>query len=502
VVFLLFLIGLEVSIGRLWELRRYVFGVGALQMLLSTVAFTTILHFAGLRTAAAVVLGLGLAQSSTAIVMQTLVEQGRATTPLGQVALAVLLFQDLMVIPTLFVAGMDHSTAFNWVALGFTLAQGVAAIAGILLVGRFVLRPLLHVAVKTGSRELIMAITLLLVVGAAGTTAIAGLSSAFGAFLAGLLLSESEYRHQIEIDIEPFKGLLLGLFFTTVGMMLDPVALVEHGFVILAGLIVLVIVKVAELYLAARLFRVSEAVSAELALLLAQAGEFALVTIGLAGMAGLLSESTAHVALGVAVLSMMLTPLMGMLARRLGSEIGRRSEPGSDPASRLSNHVIISGYGRVAQVIARMLESEHVPYIALDLNSDVVREQHKAHGHVFFGDAGRPEMLERAGAAHARAFLITNTTHGDTERIARAVLRLRPNALVLARARDAEHAKDLASLGVSAAVPETIEASLTLGGRVLSAFGLPEDVIARRLALTRDAELAKVRENERPAAKR
>jgi monovalent cation:H+ antiporter-2, CPA2 family len=499
VVFLLFLIGLEVSIGRLWELRRYVFGVGALQMALSTVAITIILHFAGLRTAAAIVLGLGLAQSSTAIVMQMLVEQGRAGTPLGQVALAILLFQDLMVIPTLFVAGMDHSAAFNWTALGLTLAQGVGAIVGILLVGRFILRPLLHVAVKTGSRELIMAITLLLVVGAAGATEIAGLSSAFGAFLAGLLLSESEYRHQIEIDLEPFKGLLLGLFFTTVGMMLDPVGLIEHAPVILAGLVVLIVVKVAELYLAARLFRVSEAVSAELALLLAQAGEFALVTIGLASMVGLLSESTTHVALGVAVLSMMLTPLMGMLGRRLGDELARKGERGEDPASLLSDHVIISGYGRVAQVIARMLESEHVPYIALELNSDVVREHHKTHGHVFFGDAGRPEMLERAGAQHARAFLITNTAYGDAERIARAVLRLRPNAVVLARARDAEHAKRLAGLGVSAAVPETIEASLTLGGRVLSTFGLSEDVIARRLALTREAELAKL--NEEKSAK-
>src|SRR5262249_4896285 len=240
VVFLLFLIGLEVSIGRLWELRRYVFGVGALQMALSTVAITIILHFAGLRTAAAIVLGLGLAQSSTAIVMQMLVEHGRAGPPRGQVPLAILLFQDLMVIPTLFVAGMDHSAPFNWAALGLTLAQGVGAIVGILLVGRFILRPLLHVAVKTGSRELIMAITLLLVVGAAGATEIAGLSSAFGAFLAGLLLSESEYRHQIEIDLEPFKGLLLGLFFTTVGMMLDPLGLIEHGPVILAGLVVLI----------------------------------------------------------------------------------------------------------------------------------------------------------------------------------------------------------------------------------------------------------------------
>src|SRR5262245_4063183 len=305
VVFLLFLIGLEVSVGRLWELRRYVFGAGALQVAVCTVVIAALLHQAGLPRMGSVILGLCLAQSSTAIVMQMLVEQGRSATPLGHVALAVLLFQDLMVIPTLFLTGMEHHPgAFGWGTLGLTLAQGAAAIVGILLVGQFVLRPLLHLVVKTGSRDLIMAITLLLVVGAAGAAGIAGLSSAFGAFLAGLLLSESEYKHQIEIDLEPFKGLLLGLFFMTVGMMLDPVVLFAQGFVILAGLVILFVVKAIALYLSSRIFGVARPVAAELSLLLFQAGEFALVTVGLARAVGVLTEAVAHAALGMIVLSM------------------------------------------------------------------------------------------------------------------------------------------------------------------------------------------------------
>jgi monovalent cation:H+ antiporter-2, CPA2 family len=494
VVFLLFLIGLEVSVGRLWELRRYVFGVGGLQIVLSAVVIAAITHFAGVRSAAAVILGLCLAQSSTAIVMQNLVEQGRTGTPLGHVALAILLFQDLMVIPTLFVTGMDHHAPFNWAALGVTLAQGAAAIAGILLVGHFVLRPLLHVVVKTGSRDLIMAITLLLVIGAAGATTLAGLSSAFGAFLAGLLLSESEYRHQIEIDLEPFKGLLLGLFFMTVGMMLDPVVLLAQGFVILAGLIILFVVKALVLYPASRIFGVSPPVAAELALLLFQAGEFALVTVGLGRAVGVLTEEVAHAALGIIVLSMMLTPLVGILARRLGAYLEHDGQlrHAANPAKHYVDHVIISGYGRVGQLIARMLESEHVPYIAFDTNSETVRAHQKAPGRVFFGDAGRAELLERAGARRARAFLITVNSAGAAERVTRAILKMRPDALVLARARDADHAKRLTGLGVAAAIPETVETSLMLGSRVLSAVGLPEEAIIRRVELAREGEANQV----------
>ena len=494
VVFLLFLIGLEVSVGRLWDLRRYVFGVGAAQIVLSAVAIAAITHFAGVRLAGAVILGLCLAQSSTAIVMQNLVEQGRAATPLGHVALAVLLFQDLMVIPTLFVTGMDHHAPFNWAALGLSLAQGAVAIAGILLVGHFVLRPLLHGVVKTGSRDLIMAITLLLVIGAAGATTLAGLSSAFGAFLAGLLLSESEYKHQIEIDLEPFKGLLLGLFFMTVGMMLDPVVLFAQGFVILAGLVILFVVKAIALYLSSRIFGVARPVAAELSLLLFQAGEFALVTVGLARAVGVLTEAVAHAALGMIVLSMIATPLVGIMARRLGAYLDHEGQIGraASPAKDYVDHVIISGYGRVGQLIARMLESEHVPYIAFDTNSETVRAHQHAPGRVFFGDAGRAEMLERAGARRARAFLITVNSVGAAERVTRTILKMRPDALVLARARDAEHAKRLTGLGVSAAIPETVEASLMLGSRVLSAVGLPEEAIIRRVELVRESEASKV----------
>jgi len=490
VIFLLFLIGLEVSVGRLWELRRYVFGAGALQVAVCSVVIAALLHQFGLPRTASVILGLCLAQSSTAIVMQILVEQGRAATPLGHVALAVLLFQDLMVIPTLFVTGMDHRGGFDWGTLGLTLAQGVAAIIGILLVGQFVLRPLLHLVVKTGSRDLIMAITLLLIVGAAGAAGIAGLSTAFGAFLAGLLLSESEYKHQIEIDLEPFKGLLLGLFFMTVGMLLDPLVLLAHAHIIIAGLVGLLIIKTIGFYLATRIFGVAKPIAAELALLLVQAGEFALVTINLARSVGALTEEIAQVANGVVVLSMVATPLLGMLARRVGARLGGDGHGGPSPIkpANLTNHVIISGFGRVGQVIAKMLESEHVPYVVFDTDVEAVREHHRTNGRVFFGDTSRPQLLARAGAKHARAFLVTVNSADEAERMVQAILRYRPDALVLARAHDAAHAQRLMKLGATTAVPETVEASLMLGGRVLVALGLPEEAIVRRVKLTREAE--------------
>jgi monovalent cation:H+ antiporter-2, CPA2 family len=491
VVFLLFLIGLEVSVGRLWELRRYVFGAGALQVAVCTVVIAALLHQAGLPRTGSVILGLCLAQSSTAIVMQILVEQGRAATPLGHVALAVLLFQDLMVIPTLFMTGMDHSGGFTWGTLGLTLAQGVAAIIGILLVGQFVLRPLLHLVVKTGSRDLIMAITLLLIVGAAGAAGIAGLSTAFGAFLAGLLLSESEYKHQIEIDLEPFKGLLLGLFFMTVGMLLDPLVLLAHAHLIIAGLVLLLIIKAVGFYLASRIFGVANPIAAELALLLVQAGEFALVTINLARSVGALTEEIAQMAIGIVVLSMVATPLFGTLARQVGARLegDGHSTPSPIKPANLTNHVIISGFGRVGQVIAKMLESEHVPYVVFDTDVEAVREHHRNNSRVFFGDTSRPQLLDRAGAKHARAFLVTVNSAGEAERMVQAILRYRPDAFVLARAHDAAHAQRLMKLGVTAAVPETVEASLMLGGRALEAMGLPEEAIIRRVKLTRQAEV-------------
>ena len=277
-----------------------------------------------------IILGLSLAQSSTAIVMQILVEQGRAATPLGHVALAVLLFQDLMVIPTLFVTGMDHGGGFTWATLSITLAQGVAAIIGILLIGQFVLRPLLHLVVKTGSRDLIMAITLLLIVGAAGAAGIAGLSTAFGAFLAGLLLSESEYKHQIEIDLEPFKGLLLGLFFMTVGMLLDPLVLLAHAHLIIAGLVGLLIIRSSGSI--SRPASLAWRTRSRPSRAAASAGRrVRAVTINLARTVGALTKEIAQVAIGIVVLSMVATPLLGILARKLGARLGGDGHGGPSP---------------------------------------------------------------------------------------------------------------------------------------------------------------------------
>ncbi|MET0924752.1 MAG: cation:proton antiporter, partial [Xanthobacteraceae bacterium] len=279
ILFLLFLIGIELSVERLWSLRRFVIGTGGVAFVLSAAAIAAGLALMGQGAAAAILLGLGLAMSSTAVVMQLLEEQGRIATMLGQVAFSVLLFQDLMVAPVLFGAQMLGSGAGVAFGLALALAQAAAAIAVIAVVGRFVLRPIFHFAAQTGSRELIMAITLLIVLALASATGYAGLSTALGAFLAGVLLSETEYRHQVEIDLAPFKGLLIGLFFISVGMSIDLRVVWAQIGLIMAGVVALLAVKAITLLAASRLFRISWSVAAEVSILLAQGGEFAFVVI-------------------------------------------------------------------------------------------------------------------------------------------------------------------------------------------------------------------------------
>lgn len=497
VIFLLFLLGLESSAGKLWELRRYVFGVGALQVGLSALAIGGLARLAGVPNDAAVVLGLCLALSSTAIVMQVLVEDGRVATPIGRIALSVLLFQDLMVVPILFVAGMFGSAdGFNFATLALTLGQAAAAVAGIMVLGRFVLRPLLRFAAQTGSRDFIMAISLLIVVGVSGATGAAGLSAALGAFMAGLLLSESEYRHQIEVDLEPFKGLLLGVFFMAVGMSVDPAGVLASAPLVLAGLICLLLIKALAFFIAGSIFKVAPPVRAELALLLAQGGEFALVVIGIARVSQVIPADLANAALAVTVLSMMVTPLIAVGARAVGRRLENRHHAAHAvaPGSDLAGHVIIGGYGRVGQSISRLLESENIAYVALDTSGELVSEQRRRTPSVFFGDACRAEMLQHAGARAARAFVVTANDPRTTERMVRTILRLRPDATVLARAKDTGQAAKLTKLGVVDVVPEAVEASLQLGGRLLAVLGLPDEAVDRRIEQAREAEMQKLRD--------
>jgi CPA2 family monovalent cation:H+ antiporter-2 len=496
VMFLLFTVGLELSLARLWTMRRLMLGIGGAQFVLAAAAIGATIALAGAGTAPAIVLGLCLAMSSTAIVVQLLEDQGRTATTLGQLALGVLLFQDVMVAPVLLGTEMMAREGSDVVfGLGGALLQAAAALAVIAGAGYYLLRPLFRVAGQTGSRELMLAMTLLIAVGMASATEHIGLSAALGAFLAGVLLSETEYRHQIHIDLAPVRGLLLGLFFITVGMTVDLRAAFDQIGLVFGTVAILFVLKGAVLYGACRICGFALPVAAEAAILLAQAGEFAFVVITLGSGNGLIPAELAQFATVVVGLSMMLTPILAAGGRALG----RRLQAADDSAhaaaidvGELSDHVVIGGYGRVGHAIARLLQAENIPFVALDTNVVLVAEGRKRGGRVYFGDAGRPELLERAGAARARAFVVTVNAPLAAERMVAAARRQRPDAPVFARAKDGEHAARLLKLGAIGVIPEAVEASLQLGGRVLEALGLPEEAVAQRLAEARSEELGRL----------
>jgi monovalent cation:H+ antiporter-2, CPA2 family len=497
IIFLLFLIGLELSVTRLWALRRYVIGVGGLQFVLSALAIGAAVAAVGAGMSGAIVLGLCLAMSSTAIVLQLLDDAGRSATPVGRIALSVLLFQDLMVAPVLFVIGVlgrgEHNVAL---ALARALLEAALVVAAIIVVGRYLLRPIFRLAGGTGSRELILAMTLFMVIGIAAATGRAGLSTALGAFLAGVLLSETEYRHQVEIDLAPFKGLLIGLFFISVGMLIDVRALLRQLDIIVVAVIALLLVKGAILFAASRLLGVRAAAAAEVAILLAQAGEFAFVVIALGRVSGLITADAAQLAAAVIALSMVVTPLCAYCGRWVGrrmQQVDHGHHMPADEAREFEDHVVIGGYGRVGQMIAKLLAAERVPFVALDTNGDLVAEYRKLGHVVYFGDAGRREFLERVGAAHARAFVVTVNAPRDAERMVAAAREERPDALVLARAADASHAARLLELGAVGVIPEAVEASLQLGARLLESLGCSEEAVAERLDELRAQELARLK---------
>ncbi|MBP7062895.1 cation:proton antiporter [Ferrovibrio sp.] len=494
VIFLLFVIGLELSLGRLWAMRRLVFGLGLAQVLLTAGAIGAVAWGFGNPPGVAVLLGACLALSSTAIGMQLLAESRRQATPLGRAAFAILLFQDLAVVPILLLLGVLGGGVAQgelpWLIL-LTLAKAAGTLALIALAGRFLLRPLFHRAGAAKLPELFMAMILLTVLGAALITGAAGLSMALGAFLAGLMLAETEYRHAIEDSIEPFKGLLLGLFFLSVGMSIDLAVLADQAALLLASVLGLFVLKGALIGLLALLFRLGRAVAAELALLLGQAGEFAFVVVALAQSFGLMPPDVAQFMLLVTGLSMMATPLLAALGRRLarrleGVQARRQGAAGLAGLTGSEGHIILAGYGRVGQSLGHLLDAEGLAYIALDMNPDVVAQFRQAGQPVFFGNAARPELLHRIGLHRAQALVVTLDDPAAAERIVAAARLACPELPIQARARDAAHAERLARLGAAEVVVETVEASLQLGARLLHRIGLPDDAVAHRISRARE----------------
>jgi monovalent cation:proton antiporter-2 (CPA2) family protein len=496
VIFLLFMIGLELSIERLWSMRRLVFGLGSLQIVITGAIIAFVAWEFGNSPAASIVLGACLALSSTAIVMQLLIEQRRLGTVVGRSSFSILLMQDLAVVPILFVVGVLGAQVGGNLGLDLALALGkaVLVIVAVYLGGRLVLRPLMRLVAQSRSPEMFMAAILLTVIGTATITGVAGLSMALGAFLAGLLLAETEYRHEVEVDIEPFKGLMLGLFFMSVGMGIDYRLIAQEPFWILVSVVGLFVLKstvTASLCLA---FGLPRHTSVEAGLLLGQGGEFAFIVVGLAMTLGLVGGEVGQFMLIVAGISMVVTPFVASFATRLAKVLeGTIGEAGESepavPTDGLEGHVLLAGFGRVGRTLAEMLERQSIGYLAVDADPATVHQARKAGRPIFFGDASRLDMLARAHAETAAAIVVTMDDAAAVEKIVQEVRALFPELPIYARARDGAQALRLTTAGATVAVPEAIEASLQLGGRVLAGFGFGEDAVNRLIDQQRAAEV-------------
>ena len=475
VVLLMFTIGLEMSWERIVSLRRLVFGLGALQVALGTAALAGIAAWAGIAPGPAVIAGLALTMSSTATVTQVLADERRMTSLAGRASFAVLLFQDLAVVPILFLIGASGGGGGGWLGLVEAVATALGAIVALAAVGRLFLRPMFRSVARTKSPELFMAACLLVVLSTGLAAASAGLSMALGALIAGVLLAETEYRRQVEVTIEPFKGLLLGVFLISVGLRLDLVRLAQEPVFVASAVVGFVAIKAGITFLLARSFRVRGGAALQSALLLGPGGEFGFVIIGLASGLGLLSAPLAGTLFTLTAVSMVFIPSLSWLGRRLAPRpAAAQVAPELLPTRDLSGGgVIIAGFGRVGRTVAAMLDAHAIGWVAVDSDVRRVSSARASAPTVFFGDMTHPALLDLVGLETARALVVTIDDRARADTIVRIARAARPDLLIVARARDGKHAAQLYAMGATDAVPETIEASLQLSEAVLVDLGIP-----------------------------
>jgi CPA2 family monovalent cation:H+ antiporter-2 len=479
VVLLMFMIGLELSFERLWLMRRLVFGLGTLQVVISATAIAVAAVLLGEPTQVAIVVGLSLAMSSTAVVIQVLSEEKRLNTAVGRTGFAILLFQDLAVVPVLFALGAlaPAPHAATAPALGLAIGHAVVAVAVIIAVGRLILRPLFRSVARTHSPESFVAACLLVVIATGLVTEEAGLSMALGALIGGLLLAGTEYRRQVEVAIDPFKGLFLGVFLISIGMSLDLRVVAANPVLVIGTACGVVVLKLLLVTPIARLFRLSWANALQIGLLLGPGGEFSFVIVTIAVTQSLLPKQVASLMLIVAALTMASIPLLSRLGQALAHRIAPLQPP--DPsllAPTLHDsvpRVIMAGFGRVGQTVAAMLDVHGIPYIAIDREPDLVARQRRLGKPVYYGDITYIELLRRLNLEIALALVVTLDDPPSADALVAGAREARPDLLIIARARDSRHAAHLYRTGASDAVPETIEASLQLSEAVLVDIGLP-----------------------------
>jgi CPA2 family monovalent cation:H+ antiporter-2 len=495
VVFLLFAIGLDLPLQRLQGLWRDLVGLGLGQVIITAAVFTLAARGLGMETAPALVIGAALAFSSTATVLQILRERAEIATRFGRVALAILLLQDIAVVPLLALLPLLHEEGPALAAaLGLATIKATAALVLIFAVGRLLLRPIYRAIAATRNHELFTAANLLVVLGTAWLTARAGMSMELGAFLAGLLLAETEFRHQVEADIQPFRGIFLGLFFISVGMTID-LALVAANLVPLIAITVGMVAAKAAIVAALCMASGQGApLGMRAGLTLAQGGEFAFVVFSLAAQLGVVPFTTSSLLTAAVAISIAATPILAVMGRRCAALLKRPDQPETEKiaaeADDLAGHIVIAGFGRVGRIVGHLLAQRDIPFVAIDADLHCVEHGRRDGAPVYFGDAGRPEILRAAGIERAIAAVITLDEPEAVARLVRELRRTQPDLKIIVRSRDTEHGRGLREAGAAAVVLEALEPGLQIAAAALKLKGLTADEIA--------AALDALRANPRP----
>jgi len=477
VVFLLFVIGIELRPARLWAMRRMVFGLGTAQVMVTGLAIAGLALLFDQPLKVAVIIGFGLALSSTAFGLQILTERGEMSTGHGQTAFSILLLQDLAVVPLLALVSLLASESTTLLeGLEYAVLDAVLVIGLVILAGRFLLSPLLRLVVNSRTAELFTATAVFAVLGTAWLMEEVGLSLAMGAFLAGLMMAESQYRHQVIADIQPFRGILLGLFFMGVGMSIDFGLLGRQGLLI-AGLVIgLLLVKSSIIWVLCRLMKTGEPNATRVALLLSQSGEFGFVLFGLAVATGGLPEDLFQLLILLVALTMITTPLTPILgeffSRRHADGVEELHDVTTEHIDARRPHVIIAGFGRVGRRVARILQAGNVPYLAIESDADRVLEGRQEGFPVFYGDASQVDVLKAAGAGRAGVIVCTLDQAIPAMRLVNILRQHYPDIAIHARGHNRQHCEELLAAGATVAISETLEASLHISEGVLNTMGV------------------------------
>ncbi len=492
IVLLLFTIGLELSFNRLWTMRKLVFGLGALELAISAGLLAVLLALMGQYWTGALALGLALALSSTALVLPITGTQ----TPVGRAALSMLLFEDIMIVPIIFVLGAlaPYAGSDGMEGLFATIWQGLVVVVAMMVIGRFALPLLFAQAARTKSPELFLAASLLVVIGASLATSVVGLSPIVGALVAGLLIAETEYHAEVEAIMEPFKGLALGVFLITVGMGIDLLMIWENLGPILLAVISVLTLKALVTGVLLRLMGARRGIAVETGILMASPSETTLIVLSTATTALLIMPETAQFWQIVTAIGLTVTPLLAKLGNMLARQVEPTEEPGTVPAESAEPPAIIVGCGRVGRLVAQMLTRHGKPYIAIDADSDQIA-QCKAQGYnAIFANAARLDVLERLGVQEAPAVILTMDEPVLAQRLTRKLRAAYPLLPIIARARDSTHAAELYRAGASTAVPETLESSLQLSEAVLVDLGVPMGPVIASIHEKRDELRERIRE--------